>query len=119
MEDCLREYFGKSISRKTVLDAACGLGHPGLFLLARMGFKQVAGMDLYASHPLMQKLNLGNLKYLQGDLTQPIPRHYDAICCISLLEHLSLEDQQAVLTNLSQSVFPQGAIVLTFVVPGI
>lgn len=118
LTDCLDAFFEGRPGDASVLDAACGNDHPGCLMLAKMGFGEVEGLDMYPTHPLIDQFALANLTYVPGDLAQPLGRTYDAVCCISLLEHLERPLQKTVMENLCDAVAPGGCLVVTFVTPG-
>jgi len=118
LTDCLDAWFQGRRASASVLDAACGDDHPGCLMLAKMGFAQVDALDMHQSHPLIDLFDLANLNYIRGDLTCPPGRTYDAVCCISLLEHLDRPAQKTVMENLCDAVAPGGCLVVTFVTPG-
>ena len=118
LHDCVREYFGKSISKKSALDAGCGLSHPGCFLLAQLGFGRVDAQDVFEQHSLIDQMRLRNLRYVRGNIIQPIGQQFSAVCCISTLEHIPPDQQRQVMSNLCAAVEPGGVILLTVDMPG-
>ncbi|NLF30016.1 MAG: class I SAM-dependent methyltransferase [Planctomycetes bacterium] len=118
LTDAVEAFFGPDRRGRTALDAACGGGHPGCFMLADMGFAHVRAVDLFDTHPMMGSLKRRNLSYARADLTEPIEGRYDLVVSLSLLEHLELDAQRVVLGNLCDAVGPGGALLMTFVVPG-
>ncbi len=100
-----------------VLDAGCGAGRMSLRLL-RQGHEVVA-LDFAAARLdyLRRRVNgTGRLSCAVADLSQaPLrPRHFDAIVCLQVLEHLpSFELRQALLGKLRSALRPEGRLVLS------
>lgn len=120
-----------------VLDAACGISHPLKFYLA--GFSdEVYACDLDARilsrEAILQNIagDIGaeaarqvearrttNLHLAQADLTK-LPyddESFDTIFCISVLEHLSLEDSVRAVQEFHRTLNGEGLLVLTFDYP--
>lgn len=104
-------------SQKKVLDAAGGDKYPLAFMVHDMGFT-VSAQDLYSSHPLIPNPKYPRLSYSQHDLLDPQKQKFDVVLCISVLEHLSPENQLIALNNLARSVKKGGYLLFSFEDPG-
>ncbi|UQZ35887.1 class I SAM-dependent methyltransferase [Paenibacillus sp. PK3_47] len=121
----------------TVLDAACGISHPLKFYLA--GYtSEVHACDVDARilsrEDIIQDISLDigpeaarqvrarrtdNLHLTQGDLTR-LPyenESFDTIFCISVLEHLSMDDTVLAVQEFHRTLNGEGLLVLTFDYP--
>lgn len=94
-----------------VLDAGCGASVFPVFL-ARSGFR-TAGLDLTEPGPPGgRSLGVG---YVRGDLGR-LPfaeRSFDALFCISVIEHLPEDGATAALAELARVLRPGGRLLLT------
>lgn len=121
----------------TVLDAACGISHPLKFYLAAFS-SEVYACDIDArivsreamiqditldigpeAARLVQARRTDNLHLTQADLTR-LPyadSSFDTIFCISVLEHLSLEDSVLAVREFHRTLNGEGLLVLTFDYP--
>ncbi|WP_379135912.1 class I SAM-dependent methyltransferase [Paenibacillus sp. sgz500958] len=121
----------------TVLDATCGISHPLKFYLAEIceevyacdvdrrilsreavlsEIAQDIGVD--AVHEVVQSWS-DNLHLAHTNLTS-LPyadESFDTIFCISVLEHLSLQESAAVLKEFHRTLNEEGLLVLTFGYP--
>ncbi|MFC4809287.1 class I SAM-dependent methyltransferase [Paenibacillus sp. GCM10023250] len=121
-----------------VLDAACGISHPFKFYLAdrcgeahacdwdpRIASETEVALDVVrdfgkgAAETLMRTASLGRLKLARASVAAlPYPSDYfDAVFCISVLEHLSPSDFEAALREFYRTLKPRGKLVLTFDYP--
>lgn len=115
--ESIRVHFDGMLDRTTVLDAGCGIDNPLCFKLAEMGCR-VDAQDLFDIHPTIQQLNWPNLRYMKGNLKDPIPQRYAAVICVSTVEHIPPSIQPAVIHNLCDAVRPGGVLLMTFDCPG-
>jgi hypothetical protein len=84
----------------SVLDAGCALG----LLVEQLVDRGVdaSGVDIStyavanAPEPIRDRLHVGSL-------TEPLPKHYDLITCIEVIEHLPVEDGRRALANLCEA----------------
>lgn len=102
-----------------VLDIGCGSGYGDFILLGKAA--HVLGMDMdgkaidYAATKARLHGN-GHLSYLQHDVTQPVANSsvkFDAIVCIEMFEHVSIEDQAQLLQNVTKWMEPGGVFLMT------
>jgi ubiquinone/menaquinone biosynthesis C-methylase UbiE len=120
-----------------VLDAACGIPHPLKFYLAgvcsevyacdmdsRITYREAVLEEITndigekaTKQVLARKTN--NLHLAQANLTE-LPyedEHFDTVFCISVLEHLTLEDSARTLREFHRILNEEGLLVLTFDYP--
>jgi ubiquinone/menaquinone biosynthesis C-methylase UbiE len=124
-------------SHDVVLDAACGISHPLKFYLSGV-CEEVHACDIDArivskdavmaeiardvgeeAAWQVQARRTTRLHLAQADLTA-LPyadEHFDTIFCISVLEHLALEDQLNTLGEFHRTLNEEGLLVLTFDYP--
>ncbi|MRN53019.1 class I SAM-dependent methyltransferase [Paenibacillus monticola] len=122
-----------------VLDAACGISHPLKFYLAGV-CAEVHACDIDSrivsreaileeisyeigteAARLVQAESMLNLDLIQANLTA-LPyddESFDTIFCISVLEHLTLEDTVRALQEFHRTLNGEGLLVLTFDYPTI
>lgn len=126
-------------SGQTVLDAACGLGHPLKFALldrcqevhacdvdARILSQEEILNDIAATFGIravqqFPEKYLHNIHYAQADVAD-LPysdRTFDTIFCISVLEHLSQATIRSALVEFARTLQDDGQIILTFDYPNI
>lgn len=138
-EYCWAMQFGRRDHH--VLDAACGMSHPFKWWLAehraevwacdldpRILSKLRILLDTHrdlgsrATRTLVQKMRLfWKVRFLVAsidDLPAGMPR-FDAIYCISVLEHLSEEERARTLRSFARQLAPGGTVVLTVDVPDV
>jgi SAM-dependent methyltransferase len=84
----------REINPPTTLDAGCALG----FLVEALRDRGVEAYGLDISEYAIQKVRDDIRPYCAvGSLTQPLPRRYDLITCIEVLEHMPrAEGEQAI-----------------------
>jgi SAM-dependent methyltransferase len=116
--DALVTHFADRLAGRTIVDLGCGYEHPGAHILADLGAGHVLATDLADRIELYDRCPAPNLAYRRHDMTQPLGRRFDAVVCISVLEHLPLADQAAALGHLADAVSPGGALLMTFDMPG-
>jgi len=115
LRDVLISYF-KNTNNKSVLDVGTGNTQPGIFILKDTGFNKVIGTDIFSinSYKYNELLNL-NMQYIKDNIVRPsIKEKFDAVCCISVLEHFPVKWHEPAIKNIIDFVKPQGCIVLTF-----
>ncbi|SFJ12713.1 Methyltransferase domain-containing protein [Paenibacillus sp. UNC496MF] len=121
-----------------VLDAACGISHPFKFYLAdlsgeahacdwdpriasetEIALEVVRDFGKGAAETLMRTGSLGRLRLARASIAAlPYPaEHFDAVFCISVLEHLSPADFGAALSEFYRTLKPRGKLLLTFDYP--
>ena len=118
LQDCCTRFF-IDIKTKNVIDIATGEQHPGLFILSKIGFKNVIGTDIFdiGQYWFRHKLQCSR-NYIQEDILQPIIKDkFDCVVAISFLEHLPPESQKLALINMIERVENHGCIILTFDYP--
>lgn len=89
----------RDIGPGTALDAGCAMG----FLVETLRARGVAAVGMDISEYAIENVHQDVRPYCSvGSITEPLPRRYDLIVCIEVLEHLSpLEADQAI-ANLCQ-----------------
>ncbi len=118
MIDALVRHFANDLRGRTLVDLGCGYEHPGAHMLADLGAARVLATDLADRIELYERCPAANLAYRRHDMTRPLAERFDAVVCISVLEHLPLADQATALGHLADAVAPGGALVMTFDMPG-
>jgi SAM-dependent methyltransferase len=95
-----------------VLDAGCGASIFPIYLAAR-GY-QVTALDLDPPTGL-ERLHRVDVDYVQGQLTAlPFEDNtFDAVFCISVIEHLGTDGMPAALSELRRVIRPRGKLLLT------
>lgn len=87
-------------SGASIIDFGCGCGRPGL-TLARNGF-DVTMIDIAANaldDKVRQEIN-GRLRFVQHDLTEPLPIQADYGYCTDVMEHIPTDDVGKVLDTI-------------------
>lgn len=95
-----------------VLDAGCGASIFPIYL-AKDGHR-VTGLDLRVPHGLDREHGV-HVDYIEGNLTElPFPdEHFDAVFCISVIEHLGLEGIPRALDELRRVTRRGGRLLIT------
>ncbi len=84
------------IGPRTVLDAGCAMG----FLVEGLRDRAVEAFGLDLSEYAIAQVRTDLKVYCQvGSVTQPLPRRYDLIVCIEVLEHMSAADAEKAIAN--------------------
>lgn len=102
-------------SKAMVLDAGSGFGQYSFYLSRKNPGFTIDAVDVKDDqiadcNAFFQKVNLNNVKFQIGDLTQPIANEkYDLVVCVDVMEHI-LEDV-TVFKNFHQAMKP-GAMLL-------
>ena len=115
--DVYKEYFASCRYRHHLcaLDLATGYKHPTPFILSSLGFQKVVCSDIVELEQMQCAGYFRNgITYTQIDVTKQISIMADCVTCISLLEHISKEDQKAAVQNIATCVKPNGCVLLTF-----
>lgn len=125
--------------QEVVLDAACGISHPFKFYLGSRSLSEVHACDWderimsrdaifadavhdfgeEAAERLLQHSDWSRLHLAHANITS-LPyedNYFDTIFCISVLEHLSDQDQLTALQQFHRVLKPGGRLVLTFDYP--
>lgn len=105
----------------SVLDAGSGVGFFPFFVASELKI-DVACLDVDAAFPKQmqrrfESLQLRSPDYYVRDLTEPLNlsgRMFDAVVCISVLEHLPPEKRFRAIEHLWETVRPGGTLLLTF-----
>ena len=108
------------LNKKRVIDIATGDRHPGMFILKSVGFGEVTGTDVFLQNQLRySEFIKDGIQYIQDDIcSSKINKQFDCVVCLSLFEHLSLNQQKNALKNLMKLAGSNGYILITFDVPG-
>jgi len=117
-EHVLNYFYGSQFNKLSLLEAACGPGHPWLLRASELGFRSVTGVDLIERSLLVDRVSRSNLSYLCHDLSRPLSPKYDVITCLSVLEHMPKQVQELALQNMCSAVIPGGCILITLDLPG-
>lgn len=111
--------YGPTITR-TILDVGCGSGllGPSLFL----GTKAII-LEIDTDHRLLETRPLlgtfldekeaHRLQYRHGSIVDKQPAQFDAVFCISVIEHVPEDLQDQAWANLASLVLPGGILVVT------
>jgi 2-polyprenyl-3-methyl-5-hydroxy-6-metoxy-1,4-benzoquinol methylase len=95
----------------SILDVGTGRG---MFLvpLARLG-KDISGLDYCGGN--VELLTSHGYQAHECDCVADIPYHqdFDAAICAEVLEHLSADEGKALLKNISQTLKPDGRLIIT------
>lgn len=82
----------------TVLDAGCAKG----FLVEALRERGVEAWGIDISEYAISEVDESVAEYCQvGSLTEPLPRRYDLIVCVEVLEHITAAEANAAVANLS------------------
>lgn len=101
-----------------VLDAGSGRGDLAIYLSKKFPQWNILGVELDTdrlaiAQYIKNKLNAGNLDFVQGDLLRlGYDGMFDVVVCSDVLEHI--ENDGEVLKNLHAALRPGGMLVLTF-----
>src|SRR5207244_2745287 len=83
-----------------VLDAGCAFG----FLVEELRTLDVEAWGVDVSEFAISQVQADVSPFCwRGSVTDPLPRHYDLITCIEVLEHLRPEHAELAIANLCQS----------------
>jgi hypothetical protein len=86
------------IAPASVLDAGCAMG----FLVEALRDRGVEAFGLDVSDYALSQVREDVRPYCRlGSITEPLPRRYDLIVCIEVLEHLSPREAAAAVANLA------------------
>lgn len=101
------EYMKENFEFESICDLGCG---PGAFLSMLQNEKDVCGVDF--SVGVQQKLDIDRSKYVDADLTKPLPfkRKYDIVMSLEVWEHLHPEFEGQYLDNVD-SLSPDHVII--------
>lgn len=82
----------------TVLDAGCGKG----FLVEALRERGVEAWGIDISEHAISEVDESVAEHCKvGSLTEPLPRRYDLIVCVEVLEHITAAEANAAVANLS------------------
>jgi SAM-dependent methyltransferase len=82
----------------TVLDAGCAKG----FLVEALRERGVEAWGIDVSEQAISEVDPSVREHCQvGSLTEPLPRRYDLIVCVEVLEHITAAEANAAVANLS------------------
>jgi SAM-dependent methyltransferase len=85
------------IAPTTVLDAGCAMG----FLVEALRERGVEAWGIDVSDYALERVDKSVKDYVsQASLTQPLPRRYDLVTCLEVLEHMPARDAERALTNI-------------------
>ncbi len=85
------------IAPETMLDAGCAMG----FLVEKMRSRQVEAWGVDISEYAIQNVHPDIQPFCWvGSVAEPLPRRYDLIVCIEVLEHLPKSESEKALRNL-------------------
>ncbi len=93
----ISERIAVDIAPKTVLDAGCAIGLLVETLAAR-GI-DATGLDI-SDYAISQVAGAARGRCRVASLTDQLPQRYDLIVCIEVLEHMSLDEARAALSNI-------------------
>jgi 2-polyprenyl-3-methyl-5-hydroxy-6-metoxy-1,4-benzoquinol methylase len=107
-------------SKKTCIDAGCGIEHPFKYFLADH-FKHVIALDideriLKLNNPY-NNLTFSLTNFCADSYDPKLLNSADIIFCISVIEHLHPEQQVQAFKNLVKFLKPNGKLVLTIDYP--
>lgn len=93
----IAERIASDIAPKTVLDAGCAMG----FLVEAFRDRGIEAYGVDISEYAIERVRPDVRPYCWcGSLTDPLPREYDLIVCIEVLEHLTPADGERAVANL-------------------
>ena len=96
----LAENIVRSLHPSSVLDAGCAMG----FLVEALRRNGVEAWGIDVSEYAISQVHESVRDYCSvGSLTDPLPRRYDLITCIEVVEHIPAADTPAVISNLCQA----------------
>jgi SAM-dependent methyltransferase len=82
----------------TVLDAGCAKG----FLVEALRERGVEAWGIDVSEQAISEVHESIREFCQvGSLTEPLPRRYDLVVCVEVLEHITAAEANAAVANLS------------------
>jgi len=92
----IAERIAKEIKPRTVLDAGCAMG----FLVEALRQRGIEAFGLDISEYAIARVHPDIQEYCWvGTVMAPLPRTYDLIVCIEVLEHLSARDAERAIEN--------------------
>lgn len=98
--DVIAEKIVTDIQPKSVLDAGCAMG----FLVEKLRERNVEAFGIDVSEYAIGKAHPSIQNYCHvASVTDPLPRKYDLIVCIEVLEHLSQAEGKRALENLCKN----------------
>lgn len=92
-----------------IVDLGCGEGVIASFL-AQNSQRDVLGVDLNESR--IQNSNSKNLKFIHGDIRKYNLKNASGVVLSDVLHHISFQDQDAVLKNISQNLKRGGILII-------
>ncbi|HAJ99300.1 MAG TPA: methyltransferase type 11 [Bacteroidales bacterium] len=99
-----------------ILDAGCGLGQYSYYMAKKFPHWNITAVDIKEKEiaicqKFFTKAGIKNVKFMQRDLSSFVePIQYDLILSVDVMEHI--EDDQEVLSNLYQSLKPEGKLLI-------
>jgi GT2 family glycosyltransferase/SAM-dependent methyltransferase len=95
--DQIAEKIQTDIQPKSVLDAGCAMG----FLVEKLRERSIEAYGIDVSEYAIRKVHPSVQGYCHvASVTEPLPRKYDLIVCIEVLEHLPQAEGKRALENL-------------------
>jgi SAM-dependent methyltransferase len=95
----IAEKIVREINPRSVLDAGCAIG----FLVEALRERGVEAFGVDISEYAIGKVPPDLQSYCRlGSVTDPLPRTYDLIVCIEILEHLAPQDAERAVENFCQ-----------------
>jgi hypothetical protein len=97
--DRVAERIITELNPRTVLDAGCAMG----FLVERLRVRGVEAWGIDISEYAIQQVHPDVQPYCWvGSITEPLPRRYDLVVSIEVLEHMPPEDSMRAIERLCQ-----------------
>jgi Methyltransferase domain len=98
--DRIAERIVREIGPHTALDAGCAMG----FLVEGLRARGVEAFGIDISEYALSQVRPDLQPFCQpGSITDPLPRRYDLVMCIEVLEHLPPQDGDQAIANLCQA----------------
>lgn len=97
-----------------ILDMGCGSGN-FLFLLDRLGYTDVTGVDLSPEQIALAQKWCPRAKVVQGDVRETLvqnPEHFGLIAGIDIIEHLHKAELLPLFDLMAQALRPGGRVIL-------
>ncbi|MBJ7450441.1 MAG: class I SAM-dependent methyltransferase [Parachlamydiales bacterium] len=115
---CLQNYYLPHLpveKNASILEIGCGCGRY-LYLLKKLGFKNIEGIDISADQIQYAKNNFNLEENVQlGDALEVLKtktKHYDAILILDVLEHLEFDYSICLIKEMHRALKDGGKIIL-------